>query len=110
MPGIKYLLLFFCLSFLIASCDKKENARIRLDFTGGWKFYPGDGEKFNEPSFDDSHWRSLDLPHDWSIEGEFSNDHPTKINGGALPAGIGWYRKDFSIDQSWQKKQVFSGV
>jgi beta-galactosidase len=81
--------------------------RLRIDFNEGWKFQLGDNNQANQPDFDDSGWRNLNLPHDWSIEGEFSQDNLTKVNGGALPAGIGWYRKTFRVDQSWQQKQVF---
>ena len=91
----------------VLSCCTKENVRSRIDFNEGWKFYLGDNKQANQPDFDDSGWRNLNLPHDWSIEGEFSKDNPTRINGGALPAGIGWYRKSFAVDQSWKQKQVF---
>lgn len=96
------------LAFLsLGSCGTKDNVRSRIDFNEGWKFYLGDNNQANQPGFDDSNWRNLSLPHDWSIEGEFSQDNPTKVNGGALPAGIGWYRKTFKLDQSWQQKQIF---
>lgn len=96
------------LAFLsLGSCGTNENVRSRIDFNEGWKFYLGDTNQAYQPDFDDSGWRNLSLPHDWSIEGEFSQDNPTKVNGGALPAGIGWYRKTFKLDQSWQQKQIF---
>ncbi|MBL7968351.1 MAG: DUF4982 domain-containing protein [Prolixibacteraceae bacterium] len=93
--------------FALFSCNSRENVRMRVDFTEEWKFQLGDWENASRPDFDDSNWRILNLPHDWSIEGEFSEDHPTKVNGGALPAGIGWYRKSFQAEQSWKEKQVF---
>ena len=39
----------------------------------------------------------LNLPHDWSIEGEYNKDELTGGSGGYLPTGIGWYRKHFQI-------------
>lgn len=93
--------------FALFSCNSRENIRMRFDFTEEWKFKLGNWENASRPDFDDSNWRILNLPHDWSIEGEFSEDHPTKANGGALPAGIGWYRKSFQAEQSWKEKQVF---
>ncbi len=102
----KYLLLILS-TILVLSCHKNENVRSRIDFTEGWKFSLGDHVYASGNDFDDTSWRSLNLPHDWSIEGKFSQDNPTKINGGALPAGVGWYRKKFSIDPSWNKKLVF---
>jgi len=48
------------------------------------------------PDFNDSGWRKVTLPHDWGIEGPFAQDLPGDT--GKLPwAGIGWYRKHFSV-------------
>ncbi|HEY4787002.1 MAG TPA: beta-galactosidase GalB, partial [Bacteroidales bacterium] len=49
----------------------------------------------------------LNLPHDWSIEGQFSKDAPSKTDGGALPTGIGWYRKSFNLPIEASKKHIF---
>jgi len=49
------------------------------------------------PDYDDSSWRRLDVPHDWAIEGDFYAGHPSGAGGGALPGGIGWYRKTFTL-------------
>lgn len=46
---------------------------------------------------DDTSWRLLNVPHDWAIEGSFSKDNPSGTGGGALPGGIGWYRKHFTL-------------
>lgn len=50
--------------------------------------------------YNDSHWRKLSLPHDWAIEGDFYAGNPSGAGGGALPGGVGWYRKEFSIPQT----------
>ena len=48
------------------------------------------------PGFSDKNWRSINLPHDWGVEGPFRMDLPNET--GKLPwAGIGWYRKSFSV-------------
>ena len=60
-----------------------------------------------ESGLDDSQWRILDLPHDWSIEGTFSKDHPASPGGGALPGGIAWYRKTFTIPLSEKGRLAF---
>lgn len=77
-------------------------------FVSGWRFHWGnpDGDASRQ-DFDDSAWRVLDLPHDWSIEGDFSADHPARKEGGALPGGLGWYRKVFGAPREWQGKKVF---
>src|SRR5438105_3521935 len=66
----------------------------------GWKFYLGDTANAERPNFNDKKWRVLDLPHDWSIEGEFKEDAATGGSGGYLPTGIGWYRKQFNLPKS----------
>jgi beta-galactosidase len=62
---------------------------------------------------DDSGWRAIDLPHDWSIEGEYDEHHATGQRGGFLPAGIGWYRKSFDLSTNTSCKKVcieFDGI
>ncbi len=59
------------------------------DFDSGWRFHLGDVAGGQDPQLDDSQWRALDLPHDWSIEGEFSEKNPATPGGGALPGGVG---------------------
>ena len=82
--------------FLTPHIIYSATIRHSADFTKGWKFHLGDATNRQESSLDDSQWRILDLPHDWSIEGEFNKDNPATPGGGALPGGIGWYRKSFS--------------
>src|SRR5215831_12932669 len=78
-----------------------------VSFNKDWSFHLGDVPDGQKPDLDDSQWRRLNLPHDWSIEGEFSEKNPASPGGGALPGGIGWYRKSFSIPASDQNKSVF---
>lgn len=60
---------------------------------------------FVKPTFDDSAWRALDLPHDWGIEGPFRQDLPGDT--GKLPwAGVAWYRKTFDSPASDADKRV----
>jgi beta-galactosidase len=85
-------------------------ARIRDSFDFGWKFFKGDASGAQQPDFTDAPWRSLDLPHDWSIEGPFSEKEPAQ---GSLPAGIGWYRKRFRLPESYRDRIVvieFDGI
>ncbi|MEJ2077214.1 MAG: beta-galactosidase GalB [Acidobacteriota bacterium] len=84
-----------------------QNPRQTTNFDGGWKFHLGDVADAQKPDFDDSGWRSLDLPHDWSIEGQFSESNPATPGGGALPGGIGWYRKSFTVPESDADRLVF---
>lgn len=85
----------------------------RSRFNDNWKFALGDATGAEQETFKDANWRVLDVPHDWSIEGEYSQDHPMGDKGGYLPAGIGWYRKTISVPEEWKDKHVeiaFDGV
>ena len=87
--------------------------RVRDSFDFGWKFFRGDAVGADQPSFADAAWRSLDLPHDWSIEGPFSKDEPSGDAGGSAPTGIGWYRKRFRVPPAWRGRLLsieFDGV
>ena len=99
---------------LLAACaTKSKNARIVEDFNKDWNFKIGDYPTAIQSDFNASDWRALQLPHDWSIEGAFDKDSKTKQAQGFLPAGMGWYRKTFTIPQDWENKTVsveFDGV
>jgi beta-galactosidase len=102
-----FIISFLALLFSGINVLSAQNPRTVSNFCKNWKFHPGDADNAKDPAFDDSGWRNLNLPHDWSIEGEFSNDHPATPGGGALPGGIGWYRKKFTIPESCKDKLVF---
>jgi len=72
---------------LIVSTVSESHARDTKLFTKGWQFFLGDVPEGQDPHLDDSRWRTLDLPHDWSIEGEFNKDNPDPPGGGALSGG-----------------------
>ena len=91
----------------------REAPRIRESFDFDWRFFHGDAAGAQEPGFTDTSWRSLDLPHDWSIEGPFSAKEPSGGSGGYAPTGIGWYRKRFVLPSSYRGRRVsieFDGV
>jgi len=78
-----------------------------------WKFSQADTQSAHLPTFKDGSWRVLDIPHDWSIEGNFSKANPSTFNQGALPTGIGWYRKHFYLPAKANSQHVelnFEGV
>ena len=81
--------------------------RETVSFDRGWRFHLGDVSGAQEVTFADSRWRTLDLPHDWSIEGAFSDQNPAGVAGGALPGGIAWYRKTFAVPATDSGKIVF---
>ncbi|MGN6180193.1 MAG: glycoside hydrolase family 2 TIM barrel-domain containing protein [Mucilaginibacter sp.] len=77
------------------------------NFDDSWRFMLGDDSLAQAPAYNDTQWRLLDLPHDWSIEGSFSEKNPTTQAEGGLPAGIGWYRKTFTMPADANSKDVF---
>ena len=72
-------------------------ARERQNFDKGWRFILADSAQMAQVDYNDSHWRRLDVPHDWAIEGDFYAGNPSGAGGGALPGGVGWYRKHFTL-------------
>jgi len=98
----------FCLCFFALLLFSKSFAqRTVADFDKGWHFNLGDVKNGESTKLADADWRTLDLPHDWSIEGKFSKDNPATPEGGALPGGIGWYRKTFTVPASSKNKLVY---
>jgi beta-galactosidase len=82
-------------------------------FDYDWKFFLDDAPEAKANDFNDSGWRKLDLPHDWSIEGKIHPKNTTGGGGGYFPSGIGWYRKTFQVPDSWKAKKIaiyFEGV
>ena len=111
---MKSILKIISVVLLLSACTSfQEEIRIIEDFNFDWRFRLGDYPDATSTTFDDTSWRALQLPHDWSIEGDFSVDHPAKPEGGALPTGIAWYRKTFSLGEELKNKQIsieFDGV
>ncbi len=107
-----FLTTLFVFSFFINTYSQQTTERKQL-FDSNWKFYLGDPLNAHTPNFDDSNWRELDLPHDWSIEGQTDPKNPMGNDGGYFPAGIGWYRKTFTPTSEWKDKKItiyFEGV
>ena len=86
------------LSFSVVLMGLTAQARDRQNFDAGWRFILADSVQMASQTYNDGHWRILNLPHDWAIEGDFFVGNPSGAGGGALPGGIGWYRKHFSLD------------
>jgi beta-galactosidase len=109
--GFIIFFISFCLLIVLISheifADSSPKGRQTELFTKNWQFFLGDIPNGQEPDLNDSEWRKLNLPHDWSIEGEFNEDNPATTGGGALPGGIGWYRKSFTLPEADKEKLIF---
>lgn len=100
-------------AFLLLSFIASAQVRSVVNFNKGWKFLLGNDSLASNANYNDGQWRSLNLPHDWSIESNFSSSFPATNQGGALPGGIGWYRKTFTVPVSSADKNTrieFDGV
>jgi len=100
-------------SVLAQAQGGRGGPRLRDSFDFGWKFFQGDVPGAQEPGFADASWKDVDLPHDFSIGGPVTENAPARGQGGYLPTGIGWYRKHFTIPESYSGRKVsieFDGV
>ena len=98
----------FCLQPLFALAGRTTE-----NFDAHWLFQKSDAPGGELNDFADHAWRKLDVPHDWSIEGPFAETNLTGGAGAFLPAGLGWYRKHFSLPKNFPDKIVrieFDGV
>ena len=86
---------------------QEVSMRREMDFNEGWRFCLGDGTGVETPDYIDAGWKTLMLPHDWSTEYEPAQDAPTGGGGGYATAGIGWYRKHFSLADLCEEEKVF---
>jgi beta-galactosidase len=113
MKNTTFIILLFLLICSSTYAKQSKPNRYHLLMDRNWKFFLGDSKNASDINFNDNSWRLLDLPHDWSIEGEFNKNEPTGGGGGYLPTGIGWYRKQFVLPSSVRGKQIsvqFDGV
>ena len=105
--------LFLLLCMLCALASSGVYAQVSFGtaekFNDSWKFILKDDPAMVKNDFDDSKWRKLDLPHDWSVEGQLS---PTLAScTGYLPGGIAWYRKNFEVKDNAKRHYIyFEGV
>ena len=81
--------------------------RTETCFNKNWKFMLDDQQDYALPAFDDSMWKPLTLPHDWSNDYAPEKDAPSGGGGGYGVCGIGWYRKHFTIQKTAPDERVF---
>jgi beta-galactosidase len=107
------LVLILVASLFSGFAQSMSNIERKQLFDYDWKFFLGDTASARLNDFDDKDWRILDLPHDWSIEGQIHPKNATGNAGGFFPTGIGWYRKTFNAPPEWKGKNIsiyFEGV
>ncbi len=109
----RFLITFFLLALqLYAFTQTRTDIRQNNLFDTGWRFHRGGAQGAEKPDYDDSKWRSADLPHDWSIEDlpgtqtPFDSNAISRVSGGFTTGGTGWYRKTFSIPAESKNKRI----
>ena len=85
-------LISFLFVLTVALTALAQPSRVVTSFDKDWRFVQADPSGAQAPGFSDKSWRRLDLPHDWSIEGENLQDNPGGGSIGYFPMGTGWYR------------------
>jgi len=114
MNRIIYIFILSLIPYLLFGQSSAETkVRQKVKFNSDWKFMLDDKAGFESITYNDSAWRTLNLPHDWSIEGAFDAKNPATGMGAFLPCGIGWYRKSFMLPDSMKNKRIvvqFDGV
>ncbi|NDV83784.1 glycoside hydrolase family 2 TIM barrel-domain containing protein [Bacteroides sp. 51] len=95
------------LLFSLAGCSDSGHPRIKENFNSDWEFHLGENLTDVARPPHGNLAGAPRPPHDWSIEGEFSKANPAGAGGGALPGGIGWYRKTFTLNKEDAKKRIF---
>jgi beta-galactosidase len=110
--ALKLSALVCCASAALAAVEPAPSPRQIIPFDTDWRFLLGDEPAARQPTFDDTSWRALDVPHDWSIEGPLNPPPDGENNGGYFSHGIGWYRKSFTLPITSGQKVVveFDGV
>jgi beta-galactosidase len=94
-------------ALLTASAFAADRARVVQSLDTDWLFARADAPASEQPMFDDAQWRTLDLPHDWAIEGAAVKDAPAGRGGGYRPSGVAWYRKRFSLPATAAGRRIF---
>ncbi|WP_377179291.1 glycoside hydrolase family 2 TIM barrel-domain containing protein [Namhaeicola litoreus] len=101
----------FCFNCKTQTNQETQNQKTL--FNDNWQFYLQENEEVSLGELPEAKWKSLHLPHDWSIEGKISKDNPSGHFGGYFPGGLGWYKKSFEFSKAWKNKMVsiiFDGV
>lgn len=99
--------LFIIIPLLLSSCGKRNDYQQKINLNSGWKFILQDLPAASEKDYNDSKWRTLDLPHDWAIEQPLSMDNPGGTATGFWEGGTAWYRKSISIPSEYINKSIY---
>jgi beta-galactosidase len=92
---------------ILTAAQPQTHPRQIQQFTTDWRFLQSDAPDAQSPAFDDSAWKTVTLPHDWSIAGPVKEDASSRAAGGFFPTGIGWYRRTLEIPKLDPAKRTY---
>jgi len=111
---LKFLIVNITFLILVAcNVPVEQSLSICENFDKNWKFTNNTNYTRQNTNQSKPDWESIDLPHDWSIQGDFRADHLSGARGAFLPTGTGWYRKEFTIPEKHNTSIVsirFDGI
>ncbi|MBS7256195.1 glycoside hydrolase family 2 TIM barrel-domain containing protein [Flavobacterium branchiicola] len=116
LTSLKKIGLLFTSVILLTACSTsgdKQFSNRKVSFNSDWSFHLNDSIKDKDTIGTSTQWRTLDVPHDWSIEGKFDEKSPGGYGGGSLNGGLGWYKKTFKVaveDSTKITSITFDGV
>jgi len=96
-----------CLMAVLIVSYVSAQPRKMTNMDMGWRFHLGDVDKAQSLEYDDASWRTLNVPHDWSIEGENLRDNPGGGSIGFFPTGLGWYRNIFDV-KNYDSRKLYT--
>ncbi len=99
----------FLLTILLISLSAAAHSQSRQiqQLDTDWRFLQSDAPDAQSPTFDDSAWKPVTLPHDWCIAGPVEENAPSRGAGGFFPTGIGWYRRTLTLPKLDPTKRTF---
>jgi beta-galactosidase len=107
MKHCRFTVLILLLVIVGVNLSVRAQSRVTTPFDADWRFLKGNADAAEKSDFNDSAWRKLNVPHDWSIEGPFDEKNPTGGGGGFLPSGVSWYRKHFTAAEKDKARRFF---
>jgi beta-galactosidase len=115
-PSLAVRLRFLCLTGLTVvafeAAHAQAPARRTTLFDTDWRFIQQDVPGAEQATFSDATWKTVAVPHDWSIAGAYDREAAASRGGGYLPSGVGWYRKQFTVPAESKHRTIveFDGV
>ena len=104
---MKQFLLLLAAGTALLAAAAATPVRTVQPFDAEWLFTRSDAPTSEQPMYDDVNWRTVDLPHDWAIEGPAVKEEPVGRGGGYRPSGVSWYRKRFALPAEARGRRVF---